>query len=563
MAYSFTGSHLEYPTGTGTSSTNPVTTSFQAPSGTKALVLMLIWAPAGARDNTNNTPTFGGYSFTQINTRRQAGLSPEGSAEMWVLINPPTDQSYTLSVPNGNAMAVKVWASFVGADGNIEIGATGGNGGTSTNPAYTLSGTGTDTLVFGVIFSGANTWAPTGRSGAQIYDRDLGTWGGGCQYRISGTGGTTQISWLFGTSDDWGIVAGELLETAAGVTGNANLTQSAQTLNASGEVSVSASGALTQGGQTLTASAGVLVIGSAALNQAGQALDASGTTQPIISGDANLAQAPQAVTASGAVGIAGALTQTQGAQSVTAGGAVSIGGALTKTQGADAVSGSGAVRVTGNASMTQAGQGLSASAGVRVSGSAGLVQAGQGLSASGAVIVTGNAGVVQGADTLTASASSEGVISGNAALVQAGQALSASAQVALTAGAGVAQASNALSGVGQVAIAGNITAYQDAHNLIGYGGALIAGSMVVVGDAHALIGSGIVLIQGAVDYVQGLDTLNAMILTRAIYNPAGVEIGNGKTGQAGILGVRGHEERVTLGASVEVEGHDGAVSVGR
>lgn len=188
------------------SSGNPITFSQAVAAGETVLVLML--HVGGGSDRAGGAPDWGGQALTQANQTQKAAASPEGSTELWYLLN-PLPGTRTLTIPNTGALTIFYQVAFGKAKGggkSMFRGANGGNG-TSTNPTPGAITCYAGDIVFATAFTGAQTWAPSARAGTQIQDTDDGSIGGGTQYTIVGADGSVTLSWTFGTSDDWGAVA--------------------------------------------------------------------------------------------------------------------------------------------------------------------------------------------------------------------------------------------------------------------------------------------------------------------------------------------------------------------
>jgi hypothetical protein len=188
------------------STSNPITFSHTVNAGETVLVVML--SVVGASDRTGGALTFGSQTFSQANSTQKAAATPESSAEIWYLVN-PTVTTATLTIPN--AAGLTVWRLVVAAKapaggGSVFSTATGTNN-TAANPAVTVTLPGEGNIIFAVVASGAQTWAPSARDGTQISDTDNGTIGDGFQYLIRQTSGSQTMGWTFGTSEDYGLVA--------------------------------------------------------------------------------------------------------------------------------------------------------------------------------------------------------------------------------------------------------------------------------------------------------------------------------------------------------------------
>lgn len=228
---------LRIPAGaTATSTSNPVTGTYTCGASATVLVIGIMYA--GSSNRTGGAPTFNGLTMTQANSVQRAATTPECTVEVWYLLNPPTGSAYTLNVPNGGGVATFVSAaSFSAQTGyNSVLDVANGGNNTSTNPTLSVTTTVNGDAIFAALANGANTWNPTGRSGTQIGDYDVGTWGGGTQYVLQGTLGAQAMSWTFATSEDWGEVVVSFKETLVERTGSTSVTLGALTSSASGTV---------------------------------------------------------------------------------------------------------------------------------------------------------------------------------------------------------------------------------------------------------------------------------------------------------------------------------------
>jgi hypothetical protein len=201
---------------TRTSSTgNPITTApFAIVAGETVLVLLL--KVDGSANRNTSAPTFAGLTLTQANSTQKAAASPEASAELWYLLNPPIG-SFTCTIPNSGALNVfyTLATGKAKAGGRSAFDVAIGANGTSANPAPgSVTTTEDGDIGFAVCATGAQTWAPSARAGTQIADTDDGAHGGGEQYHLQVTAGATNLGWTFATSDDWGAVAAYFKEVA-------------------------------------------------------------------------------------------------------------------------------------------------------------------------------------------------------------------------------------------------------------------------------------------------------------------------------------------------------------
>lgn len=179
-------------------------------------VLVVLLKTVGVTDRTGGALSFGGYPLTQAGTTQKAAASPECGAELWYLCNPPIG-TYDLLVPNSGALTIftTVVSGRAKAGGTSAFDAVAGANGTSTNPSPgSLTCAEDGEIVFGIVATGAQTWAPSAQAGTNIANTDDGAHGGGEQYALRATKGAFTLNWTFGTSDDWGAVAAAFREIA-------------------------------------------------------------------------------------------------------------------------------------------------------------------------------------------------------------------------------------------------------------------------------------------------------------------------------------------------------------
>jgi hypothetical protein len=321
------GATGEYPTSTSTSTADPVSTTFTTQSGDTVLVLG-IWY-AGSANRTGGDPTFNGKALTQYYQAYRAASSPETTVELWYLLAPDIG-TYTLSVPNSGAKAIKLWAaSFGSATGAsaYHTGAYGSN--TSTNPAVSITTTVDGCAIFGIIGSGANTWAPTAQTSTAIANRDLGNYGGGAGYYLQSTAGTFGFNYTFGTSEDWAILTVAFSETSPPITGAVAISV-ASTLGADGTVvKAPVTGSVSMASVATFAASGVRTLAGQASMSVSSILSASG--RRTTAGSASIAAAA-ALMVSGAYLRFGSAQITAGATISVTGGRIVAGGLAVAAQ---------------------------------------------------------------------------------------------------------------------------------------------------------------------------------------------------------------------------------------
>lgn len=214
MAHTF-GSSAQFPTvATTTSTSNPLVTSFTCGSGSSVLCVMLIYA--GATNRAGGAPTYNGVALQQPDIPRRGAVSPECTAELWYLLNPPTGSALNVSVPNTGALAMKMYmATGMAASGmSSALDVANGAGTTGTNPTVSVTTTVNGDIIFNVVASGAQTWTTSARTGTLIAQGDLGSWGGGSQYFLKSNTGAQAMAWTFATSEDYGIISVAFKELA-------------------------------------------------------------------------------------------------------------------------------------------------------------------------------------------------------------------------------------------------------------------------------------------------------------------------------------------------------------
>lgn len=225
MAYTFSGSSRT-PVGatTGYSTSDPVTGSISVNPLRDNLVVLLLLS-SGATARTGGAPTFGTNTMIQANTSQGGLSSPEIRSEMWYItasgINQPTIIDTDVSVPNtgGQRICYDLISAYAGPGKTayLQVATGSANATTSTNPYCSITPTGGSNIIFEVVANGANSWAPTARTGnfTNINDNDIGNYGGGMMYAITDRTTLTTGSWTFGTAEDWGIVMAAFGETNA------------------------------------------------------------------------------------------------------------------------------------------------------------------------------------------------------------------------------------------------------------------------------------------------------------------------------------------------------------
>lgn len=202
-------------------SSNPQTTGSFALTQEDTVVCLLLKVD-GANDRTGGSPTLAGQAMTQANSTQKAAASPECSCELWYILNPVPRLmlagNYQISIPNAGSLTINhtVITGRAKAGGKSALDVSTGSNGTSTNPSPGALVT-TQDGDFGVAVccNGATDFDPatpaqtgfgTG-TGTPLGTFDDGQHGGGQQYHLQSTLGSTTLGWTFATSEDWGCVA--------------------------------------------------------------------------------------------------------------------------------------------------------------------------------------------------------------------------------------------------------------------------------------------------------------------------------------------------------------------
>ena len=296
------------------------------------------------------------------------------------------------------------------------------------------------------------------------------------------------------------------------VTGAASVTETADTLSATGTVPITAAAAVTETADTLTATGNVPIDGSSSVTENADTLSATGTVQDQpVTGAANLTEAADTLSATGTVPITAAASVTEAADTLTATGTVPITAAASVTENADTLAATGTVPITAAASVTEAADTLSAtgSLATTVTGAANLTEADDTLTATGTVPITAAAAVTETADTLAATG--DVPISASAALTEANDTLSATGSLAteVTGSANLTEAADTLSATGTVPINATAALSEANDTLSATATVPIQGATSVTENDDTLTATGTVPISASAALTEADDTLAA------------------------------------------------------
>jgi len=241
MAHTFDTSVRNPATANTYSTANPLDTSYTPGAGATVIVVTIAYVGA-ANSRSGGDPTLveDSLTFLQADTVRR-GPAPEGSAELWYLLAPPTGSAKTIRVPNAGGFQMVVTVSSYKAQSGYtsELDVAAGVGAQTANPSVDITTNVDGDVIVAGIFSDDNGWAPSARSGTQLYDDDNGTWGEGAQYLLQATAGLQAMGWTEATAADHGLIAAAFKEVASGGDATKTVTDSATGADSIGGLAVS------------------------------------------------------------------------------------------------------------------------------------------------------------------------------------------------------------------------------------------------------------------------------------------------------------------------------------
>ena len=209
MAHTFDTS-LRIPVA-GTSVDDPLEAAYTCGAGTTVLVVMPFLGDVVPRQG--GPPTYNDIELTKAGDSQ--GVT-ECSAALWYLLDPPTGEAYTISVPNTGTLPMVV----VVASGKAQAGYTSvlddsaGQAVTGSNPTTgVMTATVAGDILFAGVATGDNKFEPSARTGTSLTEEDLGTWGIGAQYYLMAGTGDQAMTWTEATSDDYGAAGAAFKET--------------------------------------------------------------------------------------------------------------------------------------------------------------------------------------------------------------------------------------------------------------------------------------------------------------------------------------------------------------
>jgi hypothetical protein len=242
--------------------------------GANAGVLVVMICYAGTTPRTGGAPTYNGVALTQAQTSQ--GVA-ETSVEMWYLLSPPAGEALTINVPNdgGRTMCVYVASATAAPGYTCAYDSSGVNAATGANPTVSLTAVAAATILFAVVATGDNGFAPSARTGTSLYEEDIAAWGCGAQYYVKTGTGSQAMSWTETTSDDYGAISCAFKEVVASQNYNESVSLGVSSGIADGRVAGLAPAASLPGTAALIGSSNwaggrsAALPGSAALTPAG------------------------------------------------------------------------------------------------------------------------------------------------------------------------------------------------------------------------------------------------------------------------------------------------------
>lgn len=217
------------------------------------------------------------------------------------------------------------------------------------------------------------------------------------------------------------------------------------------QTTVTASAALGWVGNTLAFTSGV-PSGTAAITEGADTVAASGNVS--VTGTASIAEASDTVAGTGTISVAGSASITEGADAAAGTGAIGISASGAAGEGADAAAGTGAVAVSGTGAAAE-GADVASGAGTvgsAISGSGAANEGADAAAGAGSVSVAGSGAPPEGAD---AAAGAGGVaVAAAGAAAEAADAASAAGGVAIAGAGAAAESADVAHGVGVISGAG-------------------------------------------------------------------------------------------------------------
>lgn len=184
--------------------------------------------------------------------------------------------------------------------------------------------------------------------------------------------------------------------------GTASITEAADTVSATGVLSIQGVASITQADDTLEAIGIeiVQILGEADITEEGDTLTSTGVL-PIV-GTANLTEDDDTLTATGVLPIAGTAAITEEDDTVASAGVLPIQGTADLTEEPDSVSSAGVLPIQGTASVTEEDDAVSSAGVLPIVGVASITEEDDSLAAAGVLPIVGEASLTEEDDSLAA-----------------------------------------------------------------------------------------------------------------------------------------------------------------
>ena len=271
-------------TGTATAA-NSVAPSSWTPSAND---LILVWV--ACRSGVKASSVSGnGITFTKViedleTPQNQCTLS------LWRGMSASPSTGAITATLSGTANAAVIQAHRIsgaittGTNGADAIGASAiaNTGATDTTaPSVTLTTTAANSRVYGGATHRSQVYSAGSGETAISLNITAGTAGDttslSTEYQDVASASSVTINGSLGGATDWIQGAVEILAAPTVITGDAALTQGADTLSATGTVDIAGSASLTQGADTSSGAGAVAIVGSANLTQGADTLTSDGS----------------------------------------------------------------------------------------------------------------------------------------------------------------------------------------------------------------------------------------------------------------------------------------------
>lgn len=280
--------------------------------------------------------------------------------------------------------------------------------------------------------------------------------------------------------------------SGGGITGEAALTDAADSASATGSVGVGGATATADVSDAMAAGATVTVAGAGTVGDASDGVGAGGGVS--VGGSSAVADAPDAASGTGSVAIAASLPVADGPDAALAGGQVGIVGTALLGDAADGISAAGSAPIAGAGAVADGADLVVAGAAAAVTAAAGLADGDDSIVATGgsAAVIVGSATLQDGPDASTGFGSL--ALAGTGALADAADTTIAVGAVPVTAGAALADGADATGGGVSVPVAGTAALADTADQIA----ASAVGELVSTGDAALVDGPDAAASSGAV-----------------------------------------------------------------